>query len=51
MRRQYEANLAAFIGALRSGARARKIDYMPIHTGMPYDGVLRRCLAARRTGA
>jgi uncharacterized protein (DUF58 family) len=47
VRREYETNLNAFMHTLRSGCRARRIDYVPAHTGMPYEQVLRQCLARR----
>ena len=47
LRQSYEENLRNFIQTLRTGARARRIDYEFIHTGMPYDGVLRRYLTVR----
>jgi uncharacterized protein (DUF58 family) len=47
LRRLYDENLRVFIQTLRAGARARRIDYEFVHTGMPYDHALRRYLALR----
>lgn len=47
LRQSYDERLRAFIQSLRTGARARGMDYEFIHTGIPYDGVLRRYLTIR----
>ena len=47
LRREYDARLKEFLRSIQSGARARRMDYEFMHTGMPYDQVLRCYLTVR----
>jgi uncharacterized protein (DUF58 family) len=49
LRAAYDAQVAEFLRTLRSGARARGIDYHFLTTDTPYDQVLQRFLLKRNT--
>ncbi len=45
---EYRANLEAFRDTLRRGCSESRIDYVPLHTAMPYDKALTEYLLSRR---
>ena len=49
MRADYLDELAAFRGRYRKECLGARIDYVPLHTGMPFDKALMSYLLNRQT--